>query len=72
MPQASAISSMALSSAMEPVASPGARMNSGVPVSRRTTSCEVVISTGWRRACATRRTAGSKKSSKVLEVVRVW
>ena len=33
MPQACAISSMALSSAIEPVASPGARMNSGVPVS---------------------------------------
>ena len=36
-----AISSMALSSATLPVASPGARMNSGVPVSSRTASCEV-------------------------------
>ena len=41
--QGCAISSMALSSAIEPVASPGARMNSGVPVSRRTASCEVRI-----------------------------
>ena len=43
MPQACAISSIALSSAIEPVASPGARMNSGVPVSSRTASCEVAI-----------------------------
>jgi len=41
MPHASAISSIALSSAMEPVASPGARMNIGVPVSSRTASWEV-------------------------------
>ena len=43
MPQANAASSIALSSAIEPVASPGARMNSGVPVSTRTASCEVAI-----------------------------
>jgi len=43
MPQAKDISSIALSSAIDPVASPGARMNSGVPVSMRTTSCEVLI-----------------------------
>ncbi len=36
MPQASAISSIALSSATLPEASPGARMKVGVPVSRRT------------------------------------
>ena len=39
MPQACAISSIALSRAIEPVASPGARMKSGVPVSSRTASC---------------------------------
>ena len=38
MPQVSAISSIALSSATLPGASPGARMNIGVPVSRRTAS----------------------------------
>jgi hypothetical protein len=43
MPQAKDISSIALSSAIDPVASPGARINSGVPVSMRTTSCEVLI-----------------------------
>jgi hypothetical protein len=43
MPQACAISSMALSSAIESVASPGARMNSGVPVSTRTPSCDVAM-----------------------------
>jgi hypothetical protein len=34
---------MALSSAIEPVASPGARMKSGVPVSTRTASCDVAM-----------------------------
>ncbi len=43
MPQACAISSIALSSAIDPVASPGARMNSGVPVSSLTASCEVAM-----------------------------
>ena len=43
MPQAHAASSIALSSAIDPVASPGARMNSGVPVSIRTASCEVAM-----------------------------
>jgi hypothetical protein len=43
MPQAKAISSIALSSAIDPVASPGARMKSGVPLSTRATSCAVRI-----------------------------
>ena len=43
IPQAHAASSIAPSSAIEPVASPGARMNSGVPVSTRTASCEVAM-----------------------------
>ncbi len=43
MSAASAISSMALSSAMLPVASPGARMKRGVPVSSRTASVVVAM-----------------------------
>jgi hypothetical protein len=38
MPQASAISSIALSNAALPDASPGARMKNGVPESSRTAS----------------------------------
>ena len=43
MPQAQAASSIALSSAIDPVASPGARMNNGVPVSIRAAACEVAM-----------------------------
>ena len=43
MPQAAAASSIALSSAIDPDASPGARMNIGVPMSSRTASCDVAM-----------------------------
>ena len=71
MPQASAISSIALSRAALPGASPGARMNSGVPVSIRTASCRG----GDRRAgieAWEALAAGSMKSSNVLVAVLAW
>jgi len=68
MPQAKAASSIALSSTIDPVASPGARMNSGVPVSTRTASCEVDIAGLAYNVCEAS-AAGSKKSSNVLDVV---
>ena len=43
MPQAAAASSIALSRAIDPVASPGARMNIGVPMSVRTASWRVAM-----------------------------
>jgi hypothetical protein len=43
MPQANAASSIAHSSAAEPVASPGARIGPGVPISARTALCRVEI-----------------------------
>jgi hypothetical protein len=43
MPAACAISSIALSNAMLPLASPGARMKIGVPVSSRTASAVVAM-----------------------------
>ena len=43
MPQASAASSMATSSAAEPEASPGARIGPGVPMSSRAASWVVAM-----------------------------
>jgi len=43
MPQESAASSIALSSAIDPGASPGARTKSGVPMSSRTASYDVAM-----------------------------
>ena len=71
MRQASAASSIALSSAIEPVASPGARMNIGVPVSIRTAVWEVAMA-GLAYSVCEASAAGSKKSSKVLVVIRAW
>ena len=69
MPQASAVSSIGdFPARPSPEASPGARMNSGVPMSRRTAS--------WRRGDGRARVErcetsadGSKKSSKLLVAV---
>jgi hypothetical protein len=68
MPHSCANSSMALSSAMLPVASPGARMNSGVPVSIRT-AVWVVAMAGLAYSVCEASDAGSKKSSKVLDAI---
>ena len=71
MPQAKAISSTALSSAALPGASPGARMNIGVPVSSRTASW-LVDRAGVAYSVWDTSAAGSMKSSNVLVAVFAW